>query len=92
MFSSKMVNFTGIWNFSLSLYHFTGMDIYLIAAGTTWAQPSSSGQLQRRGDDGYIHLANHSLRRHLHEAWQRPLRTYSILDRLHPIGFSRGGV
>ena len=34
----------------------------------------------------------HYLRRQLHEAWQRPLRTYSILDRLHPIGFSRGGV
>ena len=34
-----------------------------------------------------------------HEAWQRPysersrpLRTSSILDRLHPIGFGRGGV
>ena len=27
-----------------------------------------------------------------HEARQRPLRTYSILDRLHPIGFGRGGV
>ena len=28
----------------------------------------------------------------LHEAWQRPLRKSSIPDRLHPIGFSRGGV
>ena len=27
-----------------------------------------------------------------HEAWQRTLRKSSILDRLHPIGFSRGGV
>ena len=47
------------------------MDICLIAAGTTWAPPSSSGHLQWRGDDGYYHLAIYiyAVIIHLHEAW-----------------------
>ena len=40
----------------------------------------------------FIWQVHYAVNIHIHEAWQRPLRTYSILDRLHPIGFSRGGV
>ena len=39
-----------------------------------------------------IHYLPYAVSTCPHEAWQRTLRKSSILDRLHPIGFSRGGV
>ena len=68
------------------------MDIYLVAdvldqSVSIW---SSSVMWQQRLKSSGNFTTPFII--HLHEAWQRPLRTYSILGRLHPIGFSRGGV
>ena len=69
------------------------MDISLVAdvldqSVSIW---SSSVTWQRRlySSGKFI---THAVIIHLHEARQRPLRNTPFLDRLHPIGFSRGGV
>ena len=93
MFSSKMVNFTGIWNFLLSLYPLMSLTLFFPLFSTTAWFPSAGF---RQAGLHWTHGGRVNVQ--WRGAWSLaaymfgPLWPSSILDRLHPIGFSRGGV
>ena len=89
MFSSKTVILKGIWTFFAlalpthvfdpflsTLFHYRMISVRRLQTG------GASLDSWRKGQPHDV----------AHEAWQRPLRNSPFLDRLHPIGFSRGGV
>ena len=89
-----MIRFAGITEIFRLIFRqcsTTSPDIYLVAdvldqsasiwsSSVTWTTASA------------IQYLIYAVSTRLHDAWQRTLRNSPFLDRLHPIGFSRGGV